>query len=48
MSGSKRLRLFVVSLFLVIGFAAYAPIANNFFLSDDFAQIGKFWKATCQ
>ena len=41
MSGSKRLRLFVVSLFLVIGFAAYAPIANNFFLSDDFAQIGK-------
>jgi len=41
MSGSKRFRLFVLSLFVVIGLAAYAPIANNFFLSDDFAQIGK-------
>jgi hypothetical protein len=41
MSGSKPFRLFVLSLFVVIGFAAYAPIANNFFLSDDFAQIGK-------
>lgn len=41
MSGSKRFPLFVLSLFVVIGFAAYAPIANSFFLSDDFAQIGR-------
>ena len=38
----KSLRQFVIlGLFLVAGFVAFASVINSYFLSDDFAQIGK-------
>src|SRR5260370_28176256 len=38
----KSSRQFViVGLFLIAGFLAFANIVNSYFLSDDFAQIGK-------
>src|SRR2546422_10546143 len=38
----RSLRQFVIlGLFLLAGFIAFATILNSYFLSDDFAQIGK-------
>ena len=34
-------QLLILGLFLVAGFIAFASISNSYFLSDDFAQIGK-------
>ncbi|HYP53772.1 MAG TPA: hypothetical protein VEQ42_09555 [Pyrinomonadaceae bacterium] len=36
-----RAPLFALCLFAALGFAAYANVLDTFFLSDDFAQIGK-------
>ena len=39
--GSKRPTNIILGLFLLGGFVAYSNIINSYFLSDDFAQIGK-------
>lgn len=41
MISEKRINLSIFGLFLLTGFIAYSSIINSFFLSDDFAQIGK-------
>jgi protein O-mannosyl-transferase len=38
---SSRRHLIILGLFILGGFLAYANILNSYFLSDDFAQIGK-------
>jgi protein O-mannosyl-transferase len=39
--GRKRPTIFILGLFLLGGFVAFSSIINSYFLSDDFAQIGK-------
>jgi len=39
--GSKRPTNIILGLFLLGGFVAFSNIINSYFLSDDFAQIGK-------
>lgn len=41
MISEKRINLFIFALYLLTGFIAYSSIITSFFLSDDFAQIGK-------
>ena len=40
-TGSLRARIFALGIFAAAGLAAYANVLDTFFLSDDFAQIGK-------
>ena len=41
LDSKQRLTVCVLISFLLIGIVAYYPVLNSFFLSDDFAQIGK-------